>query len=382
MDSESSNNKLLHLEGLRGIAAVIVVFHHYALAFFPALIFGTEDQRHFNSKLEIILASGPLNVLYNGGFAVSVFFVLSGYVLSRNYHNTFHIKTIINGASKRYFRLMIPVVASSLISFLLLKFSMYYHVQVDSITHSKDWLSSCILPDGTWWEWIKTSFINVFINYDNRYNPVLWTMTYELLGSLMLFGFLIIQHFSGRKTLFYFLPVVLLIYFQEFHYASFFAGSLICKLHSEGKCKIDNGFLNYSLFIIGIYFASFPMASNNISQSFYGWMKIPGINNYEAYHLMGSIAIIISLCAESKMKKLLSSKLLVFIGKISFSFYLLHFLIIASLVSFMMLYFSNTLSYINSFLLSASTGLIATLLLSMLFYQFIDRKAGQFKLLP
>jgi len=67
-----------HLDGLRGIAALTVVVFHYLSAFVPAL---TPDQ----TANPYWLSDTPLAVLINGPFAVIVFFVLSGYVVSKGW---------------------------------------------------------------------------------------------------------------------------------------------------------------------------------------------------------------------------------------------------------------------------------------------------------
>ena len=83
--------KLRYLEGIRGLAAIIVVLHHYILAFYPAMSSANETQIHNEtSYFEEVMAQIPLNIFYNGGFAVCIFFILSGYVLSNNYHQNKH----------------------------------------------------------------------------------------------------------------------------------------------------------------------------------------------------------------------------------------------------------------------------------------------------
>jgi peptidoglycan/LPS O-acetylase OafA/YrhL len=66
--------RLQRLDGLRGIAALIVVFFHYLSAFVPAL---TPDQ----TANPYWVSDTPLAVLFNGPFAVIVFFVLSGFAV-------------------------------------------------------------------------------------------------------------------------------------------------------------------------------------------------------------------------------------------------------------------------------------------------------------
>ena len=69
--------KIIPLEGLRGIASIIVVFDHFILAFLP--------QRHGyldETYTDITLVGSPVFVIINGTAAVTIFFALSGYVLA------------------------------------------------------------------------------------------------------------------------------------------------------------------------------------------------------------------------------------------------------------------------------------------------------------
>ena len=77
--------KIRYLDGLRGLAAFEVVFHHFILAFYPALFAGPGVPTHLAPGQEVFVSGSVLNLLYDGNFAVCIFFVLSGYVLSHKF---------------------------------------------------------------------------------------------------------------------------------------------------------------------------------------------------------------------------------------------------------------------------------------------------------
>jgi len=74
------------LDGLRGLAALNVTISHFIAAFFPALLNANYPQTfpaNNNPSILFKIVSFPaISVLYNGNFAVLIFFAISGYVLT------------------------------------------------------------------------------------------------------------------------------------------------------------------------------------------------------------------------------------------------------------------------------------------------------------
>ena len=116
--TKSSSPRLTSLDGLRGVAAVIVVFHH-ALLTVPALA-----TAYYPSQGDIppgtllwALAYTPLHLLWAGSEAVSLFFVLSGIVLALPVlrHDRF---SWLGYYAKRIVRLYGPVLVAVLLGLL------------------------------------------------------------------------------------------------------------------------------------------------------------------------------------------------------------------------------------------------------------------------
>ena len=102
------------LDGLRGIACVVVVICHYLQIYVPAAF-----ERNFPDLFgEKWLVNSPLNLLFNGHAAVILFFVLSGFVLSAPFFRGVGWGWYARSIIKRYPRLAIPALASSLLPLL------------------------------------------------------------------------------------------------------------------------------------------------------------------------------------------------------------------------------------------------------------------------
>ena len=103
----STDQRVAHFEGLRGIAAFAVVLcHYYSLYYLP-----------LDSNANRVVIHSPVMVALYGKLDVSVFFVLSGYVLTAKYFGTKDRAIILNMAAARYPRLAIPALVSFVIAY-------------------------------------------------------------------------------------------------------------------------------------------------------------------------------------------------------------------------------------------------------------------------
>ena len=92
---EQTGNKIKCLEGIRGIAAFIVLLHHFTLGFYPAYYSMNLAEGHMdNGNVEKMVGTSLLNFFVNGSMAVSIFFVLSGIVLSYSFFKTKNVRQL------------------------------------------------------------------------------------------------------------------------------------------------------------------------------------------------------------------------------------------------------------------------------------------------
>lgn len=130
-------------DGLRGLAALIVLNSHFVCAFLPSLNskFFPEIFDEFNkSNFWISLVQlPPFSLLFNGHAAVCVFFALSGYVLSIPFHEG-NIQKLYLRFFSRYFRLNIPIASVTLFSFILSKMNFYKNSLAGNISGSQ-WMT-------------------------------------------------------------------------------------------------------------------------------------------------------------------------------------------------------------------------------------------------
>ena len=125
-----------YLDGLRGIASFIVFLHHYSFLVPPCSAYYGVDTTETRSWSVIQLPF--IRVIHSGRPMVHVFFVLSGFVLSRkplklaragNYSDLH--TTLSSSIFRRGLRLFLPAVASTFTAFLLICAGWHHQQPID-----------------------------------------------------------------------------------------------------------------------------------------------------------------------------------------------------------------------------------------------------------
>lgn len=362
--------KILHFEGLRGLCALTVFFVHFCptVSVIPA-------QALPQGLIRDLFAS-----LFNGDLPVFIFWLMSAHLITIKY---FTGKTesqksafLIRSTAKRYFRFLLPVFASCFIAFLLLKAGLFFNtIYIDAQdAECYAWLKQWFAFEPSFFFFLRTTFIDVFINGNCNYNPVLWTIQTELLGSFLCFGMLSLFGSHPKRYTVYFLTAAFLFMAGTFDVHNYYYGMFVLGLSysdylstdrpsSASRSVVDSAWLAVGLFVISLVVPTLlsiylPALNNNIRFFF----SIP----------LRAVAITLLVTNVGGIKRVLSTKPFVFLGKISFSLYLLHFLVLTSLGSY--LYTSG--GYSPVFILLCT--LFVCLLASVLFERFVDRYSKPF----
>lgn len=324
--------RVISLEALRGLAAIVVVVWHSMLAFSPWISgifpsFSVEESYNGN----------PLFVFINGGAAVVLFFVLSGFVLSRNAFIEKNSVGVVVNAVKRYPRLVVPVLTSVLFSWLIFKIGAYRFNEAAAISGSP-WLAkfgyaySAPFPI-SFIDALKQGLFLNFFKGDTYYNSSLWTMRYEFYASFAIFSctllLLEMRKFGRWVPLYFFCLLFTLAVYVSFWYIPFFAGLFIAY-------ALPNDFdfstvQRKSAAVMGIAVALYLLGYNLPIKFYSYWAPF----NPVVVNTVGS-CILISIANYWRVPSSLS-KLFIWLGKISFPLYVIHLPIICSLNSGMYL---------------------------------------------
>lgn len=358
-------------DGLRGLAAVSVMLSHSILAFFPASLVAyfpfVAEPDAVNGRLEMILATPGLSALWNGRFAVLVFFVLSGYVLTKQIVELRDPSIARSLAARRYFRLAVPVLASALLAFGLMSAGLYRSYDVASLT-SSSWLKSMWAVSPDIFSALREGIYGAIFRGESGYNPVFWTMRIEFIGSLLILAYRSLT-LTRRGVLFGFPVYVLLIAAwnpaDSIYYFAFLLGT-----HINDAPVIKSRRWLYLLAVVGIYLGGVH------DRSLYAWLGfLPG----EAYVREGVIAIIgaallVYSVRSGAFSVLLKAPLTQSLGRVSYSLYLVHLPVLLSVGcgTYLWLVAGHGLGRIAAAAIAIFVYVLVTLAVALAFTRLVD----------
>ena len=370
---KETKSKLLAVEGLRGVACLMVVLSHICLTFYPYLVSsGGRYSRGYEGTIgrifEGFIFDSPLTFVFSGQYAVFVFFVLSGYILTEVANRPEKkLERIAKMSLKRYPRLMIPALFSTIF--------VYYLFEYTAVSSSlvSNWINEFGQFDKSLSTAIYSGAIDAFfVSGSSNYNWVLWTMQIELIGSIIIFFCCINISFINIRALPLFIVLVIFILFflnilgavPSVGLIAFIVGYYFSRI----GLPVSNN-LGVLLFVIGLYLAG--AHNDSISYSFI--QSLLGGKMSLVLNFFSGIFIVYSIIFNKRLHYLFSNYIFVFLGKVSFSVYVIHLPIIAVFgVGLFEVIFEITQSYYLSSFIASLSSIIVIYLISILVYKYID----------
>ncbi|KAK8049902.1 hypothetical protein PG994_011632 [Apiospora phragmitis] len=199
-----------YLDGVRGVAALVVYVFHWGYLWFPFLRQGWHSSSDSGSdggggSADLFLQRPVVRVLHFGRASVTVFFVVSGYVVAVKMLTMIHrgqpdraLDALAGSLFRRPLRLYLPIVAATLVNVALVRGG-------GGGVFQKDPTGAGVPPRGAtlgrqlrhWWAH-TVHLVNLFRNIDGRanlysrpYDRHLWTIPVEFKGSLLVFMLLL-----------------------------------------------------------------------------------------------------------------------------------------------------------------------------------------------
>lgn len=339
-----------YLDGLRGFAAFIVYWHHQNLWAHDTSELGKilENSFGYEGKHYFACMHGVRTFFTGGHIAVSVFFIISGYVLSAKPLALMQagdaVKLGDNLASalfRRWLRLFLPLIVTT---FLWMTSWHLLGIWSPSVKAERTWWDE-------FWKWYYEfkNFSFIFRTGGDpwlTYNFHLWSIPVEMKGSIAIYTTAMALSRSAKNQRLL-SELALIIYFMwiadGWYGAMFIAGMLLSDLDllaiSGELPSIISRFEPYKdiifpiLFTIGMYLSGVPSHSLDVKDlaaspgwgPFMAWFKPQAVFDYKWFYLFwASVFIVVSIPRISVLKSFFEGRFCQYLGRISFSLYLVH----------------------------------------------------------
>lgn len=358
-----------YLDGIRGVAALVVVLCHFCQIFLPAT-FSRGVPDHFGERA---LATTPLNILVNGNFAVAIFFVLSGYVLSAPYFTGQRRRWYLEAAIKRYPRLVAPALASTVLAWVMFRTLGYHFGAIVSISGADmpNVFAKITRFDEALWQ----GAIGAFFFESYSYNQVLWTIRTELFGSLLIFATVPLV---GRWKWRWLIYLATILWLRDNYLLGFVLGALCADLSSIGQWSTESAASSFVwpvLLIFGIYLGAYPYFFNGSASIWSPIAAIPYTDIFIASHLIGGFLCILSSTRLPAVRRLFEVRHAQFLGRISYGMYLIHFIYWGSVGCWLALKLIPVFGYGQALSATFLISLPIILAVSYAFTRLIDEPA-------
>ena len=337
--------KLVYLDGLKGLGCVFVFLTHFVFAFYYGMYQYETESCHLPGNLDIVIGKSPLNLLFNGNTAVRLFLVLSGYLLCRGYFLSRDRKRLRRSAGRRYLRLMPPVLAVNTAVYVCMVLGMYQNQEAAVLAGSVKWFAGFNSFPASIPGMLKESLYGCFLfgAGSNDYNGVVWTLQILFLGAYLDYGMAAFVSRLRFRWLIYGVTAVLLV---RTDFLSIFLGYVLCDvMHTDWEWRrrlCGNRFLNWLLFAAGLYFMCYPSAGFGYEGTIWGILPFVFVNYY---HIFGVLCFVTAVLDLEVLQRFFSLGIFRYLGRISYSLYLIHFPVIATFGSWFLLRFHERFGY-------------------------------------
>jgi len=346
---KQSLRKTAYLDGLRGFAALLVYLGHHHLWARDATHGDRilENGYGYDNQYYFITLPGVRTFFTGGHYSVTVFFVISGYVLSAKPLSLIqggeYLKLGDNLASalfRRWPRLHIPIIITTFVYFTTWHL---FGIWTEDTEHANTW------GEELWWWYAELkNFTFVFRTGGEpmfKYNFHVWSIPVEYRGSIIVYtAQLAFSRCSRNARLLG--EVGLIIYFMYivdgWFGSMFMAGMLLCDLDMLAESKNLPRFISnlepfktsiyYALFFISIFLGGVPSHKDDVQilrntpmWHYLSFLKPQAVYDYKWFYLFWASSFMVAAVPRiGWLKRFFEGRFCQYMGRISFSFYLVH----------------------------------------------------------
>lgn len=361
--------KLDYLDGLKVLSCLMIFNFHFINFFYPGEYSLSPEDFH-TASLEYLIGSTPLNILLGGKFGVRIFMTLSGFFVGYRFFLTGDKKSLKSGVVKKYFRLVLPIIAANILIFLLMSLGAYQNLEASVLAGSKTFAGNYNNFAPNLLDALKEAVWGCFVTGANQYNGPLWFIYYEFFGTLLIAAILSLLGESKARYIVYAVAAVILI---RSDFLPFVLGTVVCDLTYRAPAWLEKlsgqKWLMALLLLGGLFLGSFPPIGVRMEGTIYGFFPLKII----LYYNVGASMVIYALLHLKGPRKVLSLKPFTWYNQFTYGFYLLHFMVLCTFSSGFYLALQDKMNYHLLAALNYVLTFVLTTALSYLMHRFVEK---------
>jgi peptidoglycan/LPS O-acetylase OafA/YrhL len=384
--------RLAWLDGLRGIAAIQVVLLHYASAFVPAI--GLLDPTRAHDAWEGAFIHTPLFLPFDGYSAVYVFFILSGVALTYSFGA--RPRAVLTGVARRVIRLGLPMIGGILFGAVCYGLLPDVRVRASQLTGSVHWLGvvtperisplallhqigleglfagykdSSLLPQS-----LRTWF--GLVPMDQSFDVPLWTLHVEFFGSLFVLGLVTLREAVGHRT-YVVVCVMLAGALATSSLELFLIGHIAAGWLKIPPNRRSNWMVGACLLCLGVVLCTAPRFELLVYLRRFLPAPFVGepVGSEVLQRVLGAVGLFLGISLLPGIQKNLGLPVVRWLGKISFSLYLIHFPLLFTVVCNCFVVLADLISYAAAITIVTIGGILLSVAIAVAFERLVDRPA-------
>ena len=330
-----NSKRITWIDGLKGIACLLIFTHHFSLEYFNGAYFGGMMESKLPFQLDIRLSYEPYGILTNGNFWVCVFVTLAAFLTAASVLRTIGGVTAPNHSAgpqqknwqeklsgmivKRYVRLVVPCGIAGILYWVLRQCLV-------PLVESYHGLENLLTFEQMLWH----TFVKMWIVPDQEALGPYWMLYIIFLGTFIAIILALATRYTRRWVLpFFFLTASLLLWAKDEYYLCVVAGVLLAWVMDSGVLADSRRVRRLALIplIAGLYLGGYPSYAQPVF--FYRYLgrlcsHIFAGKGIATYHVLAAALLILGIIMCPPVQRGLSVKPLRWLGSISMGVFVLH----------------------------------------------------------
>lgn len=334
-----------HVAGLKGIACIFIMLGHYLGLY--------KYSQQFSPSIPLLdtILNSRISFFLDEGYWLYLFFFLSGYLVSKSQVKT--VSDIVMKSLNRFFRLAFPVFFAYLLIYLIYCLFGFYSGQTTNLFQC-DWFQKYYSEQYSIIHVLRSPIDVLFLG-NSTLNAPYWVLRDMFIASIIVY---ILKRFY--------------LFLSKKNEALCFSVFVTVTFAAETVSPI------IAACLIGMIISIYEDVEGILSKPYFSfWAIIIALSQhiFSGTSILNLFFVFLILCVPKVrlFDRILSSRPVVFLGKISWGIYSFHWPLMCSIGALLIINLHPQTGLINAFSLACISSALITLVVSVIFYYTFER---------